>query len=205
MTEIVLARHGQTVWNAENRYAGTADVPLTDLGRAQADQLARWSQRAALAAVACSDLARARHTAAPSASAAEVDLRVDRRLREVHFGDGEGRTRSEVKASDPAVFRAFRDRPATRALANAEAGVDAVTRALPALHELVSAHPGQRVLVVCHSVLLRLMLCQLLGLDADDYRRRFPSVNNVALTTVLLSDDDPAAPAALLGFNVPPH
>lgn len=202
MTEVVLVRHGETVWHAENRYAGSTDVALTDLGRSQAQTLAGWARDADLAAVACSDLVRARDTAAPSASAASLELLVDPRLREVHFGDGEGRTRAEMAELFPEALRGFHARPATRPLPDAEAGVTAVERALPALRELAAAHPGGRVLLVCHSTLLRLLLCHLLGMAPDDYRRTFPRVDNVALNTVALPDDDAPGPAGLLGFNV---
>lgn len=204
MTELVLARHGETVWHAENRYAGSTDVTLTPRGHQQAADLAGWARGAGLSAVASSDLSRARDTAVPAADAAGVALRVDARLREVHFGDGEGRTRSEMDDLFPGALREFRSRPATRPLPDAEAGTAALHRALPALHELAAAHPGGRVLAVCHSTLLRLVLCHLLRLEVDDYRRVFPRVDNVALTTVLLPDDDPAGPAGLLGFNVAP-
>jgi len=202
VTEVVLVRHGETVWHAENRYAGSSDVDLTVLGRSQAGTLARWARDAELAAVSCSDLVRARDTAEPAASAAGVELHVDARLREVHFGEGEGRTRAEMDALFPDALRAFHARPATRPLPGAEAGVAAVDRAMPALREIAGAHPGGRVLLVCHSTLLRLLLCHLLGLPLDDYRRVFPRVSNVALTTVALPPDDPAGPAGLLGFNV---
>lgn len=205
MTELVLARHGETVWHSENRYAGSTDVALTERGHRQADDLAGWAGGAGLAAVACSDLSRARDTARPAAHVAGVTLRVDPRLREVHFGDGEGRTRSEMGTRFPDALREFHSRPATRPLPDAEAGVEALRRALPALHELVGAHPGGTVLVVCHSTLLRLVLCHLLRLEVDDYRRVFPRVDNVALTTLLLPDDDPTGAAGLLGFNVAPH
>ena len=42
-TTLLLARHGQTVWHAENRYAGVSDIGLTDTGRAQAEALGRWA------------------------------------------------------------------------------------------------------------------------------------------------------------------
>ncbi|NUT12685.1 MAG: histidine phosphatase family protein, partial [Nonomuraea sp.] len=51
MTDLVLVRHGETVWHAENRYAGTSDVDLTERGRDQAAMLAAWAAEAGLAAV----------------------------------------------------------------------------------------------------------------------------------------------------------
>ena len=64
MTRIVLARHGETAWHAENRYAGRSDVALTPRGHEQAELLAGWAARAGLSAIWCSPLGRAHETAA---------------------------------------------------------------------------------------------------------------------------------------------
>jgi broad specificity phosphatase PhoE len=59
MTDVLLVRHGETVWHAENRYAGTTDVALTDHGREQARALGGWARDAGLSALWCSPLSRA--------------------------------------------------------------------------------------------------------------------------------------------------
>ncbi|WP_162794865.1 histidine phosphatase family protein, partial [Nonomuraea lactucae] len=69
MTTLVLVRHGETVWHAENRYAGLSDVELTPRGHAQAERLAAWSASAGLSAVRASTLSRAAVTASASARA----------------------------------------------------------------------------------------------------------------------------------------
>ena len=66
MTRLVLVRHGETIWHAENRYAGSSDIPLSPRGLEQAEQLAKWASRADLAAIWISPLRRARETAGPS-------------------------------------------------------------------------------------------------------------------------------------------
>lgn len=68
-TTLLLARHGQTLWHAENRYAGVSDVGLTDEGRAQAARLGEWAgrQTAAIDAVVTSTVSRAIVTAEPPA------------------------------------------------------------------------------------------------------------------------------------------
>ncbi|WP_248966102.1 histidine phosphatase family protein [Sphaerisporangium perillae] len=53
MTQLVLVRHGETVWHAENRYAGLSDIELTPRGHAQAAQLAAWSSSAAIRLALC--------------------------------------------------------------------------------------------------------------------------------------------------------
>ena len=198
MTELVLVRHGETVWHAENRYAGRSEVPLTPRGHEQAETLARWAAWAGLDAVLTSSLSRARDTAGPTCAALGLDARVDGRLVEVDFGTGEGRTREEMHESFPGALAAFLEHPASHPLPGGESGAEAVARASPALDEVVAAHPDGRVLVVAHQTLLRLLLCSMLGIPLDHYRAVFPKLESTARTVVR-----PAAtgPAALLRLN----
>lgn len=193
MTELVLVRHGQTEWHAENRYAGRSDVALTARGHDQAAALARWASGAGLDAVLTSSLARARDTAGPAAAAAGVEVVVDERLVEVDFGKGDGLTRAEMAAQFPDALGAFLDAPASCPLPGGETGAAAVARARPVLDEVCRGRPGGRVLVVAHQTLLRLVLCDLLGLALDDYRAVFPRLEPAARTVVVPASAGPAA------------
>ena len=90
MTRLVLIRHGETIWNAENRYAGSTDISLSPRGQEQAEKLAHWVSSVDLAAIWVSPLLRARQTARPSERVSGITARVDPRLREIYFGRGEG-------------------------------------------------------------------------------------------------------------------
>jgi probable phosphoglycerate mutase len=199
VTEIVLVRHGETVWHAENRYTGRSDVPLSDRGRDQAAALARWAATAGLDAVLTSPLGRARDTAELAAQAAGHVARVDPRLVEVDFGAGDGLTRDEMADRFPAELEAFLAHPAGHPLPGGEPGPQAVARAMPVLAEVSEAHPEGRVLVVAHQTVLRLLLCELVGVALDDYRRVFPRLEGAARTVVRPA---PHGPAALLALNV---
>ncbi len=99
---IFLARHGETDWNVEGRWQGQTDVPINATGRAQAHALAERMRCEGIAAVASSDLARARLTAQIVADALGIgDVRADRDLREQGYGRFEGLTRSESAARFP--------------------------------------------------------------------------------------------------------
>lgn len=206
MTTLHLARHGETIWHAENRYAGSTDVPLTDRGRAQAAVLADWALAVGISAVATSDLSRAVETGRAVSLIAGAPLVVDARLREVDFGEGEGRTRAEMAELFPEVLAAFIAAPATSPLPGAESGVAAAERGLAALADLVSGRDDDaQLVVVAHSTLIRLVLCRLLGLPLDDYRRRFPKLANTAVTTIEVAAEASVAElergAQLLRFN----
>jgi broad specificity phosphatase PhoE len=198
VTELILVRHGQTVWHAENRYAGHSDVALTPEGERQAEELARWATDAALDVVVTSPLSRARRTAAPAARAAGLDPVVDERLVEVDFGAGDGLTRDEMRTTVPDALAAFLAAPASSPFPGGESGAAAVARSRPALDDLCRDHPEGRVLVVAHQTLLRLLLCDLLGLPLDHYRAVFPRLQSVARTVVVPA---PAGPAALRVLN----
>lgn len=206
---VVLARHGETVWHAENRYAGHSDIDLTERGLQQADALGQWAARTRPDAVYSSQLVRAVRTAEPAASALGQRVTADPRLREVNFGAGDGLTQAEMAQRMPESLASFLAHPARTPLPNGEAGVDAVARALPALDRIAADHANGTALVVMHSTLMRLILCELLGIDPDRYRSAFPRVINCALTTLRLpaSSNDRRGPntVALLGFNVPPY
>jgi probable phosphoglycerate mutase len=200
VTDLVLVRHGQTVWHAENRYAGRSDVALTPRGLEQAAQLAVWAQTAGLAAVWSSTLSRARITAEACSEAAGLPLEVDARLCELDFGEGEGLTSAEMTERFPDARAAFLADPVTHHLPGGEDPVAATDRFTECLDEIAEKHPDGRVLVVAHSSAIRLALCRLIGVSLAEYRRLFPTLRNCALTELRLRDGR----AALLQFNTPP-
>lgn len=200
-SRLLLTRHAQTVWHAENRYAGRdSDIDLTDAGRAQVQDLAEWAKRQHLDAVACSPVRRAVETARPCAEAAELTLQVVDDLREVDFGAAEGHTLDELRAVDADMVRRFADDPAEHPFPGAEEPAAAAARCAAALRDAAAEHPGGRVLVVAHNTLLRLGLCALLDLPVGRYRQLFPRLDNATVTEILVPRDR-SSPASLLTLN----
>jgi probable phosphoglycerate mutase len=201
VTRLTLVRHGETIWGAENRYAGSTDVPLSPRGLQQAERLVNWASAADLTAIWVSPLLRARQTVAPSERATGITARVDSRLREIHFGRGEGLTETEIKQSFPQAFAAFEADPAVHYLPGGEDPRDVALRALECFREIENMHPSGRVLVVTHNTVIRVALCQLLGVPLSRYRTVFPTIANGALSEIGLRDGD--GQFSLLKFNVP--
>lgn len=201
-TEVVLARHGRTAWHAPNRYTGRSDIPLDGVGERQAEALAGWARTRGFTRLACSDLIRARATAAPVAAATGLVPKVDGRLRELDFGIAEGRSLDQIRADDPQTAARFAEDPAKHHFPGGERPGDAVSRALAGLAELVADDPGGPLLVVAHSTLIRLVTCAVLGLPLSEYRRRLPGLDPAATTTLRFSVE-PEEPVALLAYNVP--
>jgi probable phosphoglycerate mutase len=199
-TTLLLARHGQTIWHAENRYAGISDVGLTDTGRAQAEALGRWAAAHPVDAIWTSPLSRAIATADPACRALGLTPHRGPALRECDFGVLEGRTLAEFAAEDPAAAAAFVADPVAHPFPGAEDPLAAAARGVDALRRIAAAHPGERVLVVAHNTLLRLVLCTLLSIPAREYRRVFPRLRNAAISELRMNSD---GFAALLSLNVP--
>jgi len=198
MSRLVLVRHGESVWHAENRFAGRAEIDLTPRGIEQAELLACWAAGADLASIWSSPLRRARMTAEAGARATGLPLRIDERLVELDFGRAEGLTAAEMKVAFPAERAAFELDPVRNPLPGGEDPELAAERGVAALQEIAAISHG-RSLVVAHSTLLRLVLCRLLGVSLSQYRALFPHVANGTLTELDLSSER----VSLHSFNVP--
>lgn len=177
-TRLYLARHGATQLTAENRFSGSVGVDLSDEGRRQASRLGARLAHEGITALYSSPLGRALDTARliagqlGAAGGAAMEVRTRDGLRETSHGHWEGMTRPEVERRYAAEYAAWEEDPFTFAPEGGESGVAVLARALPVLREIITAHPGGRVLVVSHKATIRLLLCSLLGIDARGYRDR---------------------------------
>src|SRR4051812_34321953 len=181
-TRVLLIRHGATVLSAEDRFAGSTDVLLSDEGRGQARALGERLADAELAAVYASPMKRTVETASLLAAPHGLPLITDEGLREIDHGRWEQLTRKEVETRFPEEYSNWEADPFTFAPEAGESGLSVMARALPVLRRIVVAHAGKTVAVVSHKATIRLVLCSLLGIDARGYRdrlRQTPACLNV--------------------------
>lgn len=169
-TRVLLVRHGATILSAEDRFAGATDVPLSDDGREQAQRLSRRLATENVVAVYASPLGRTMETARILAEPHRLEPQPRDGLREISHGRWEGMTRREVDERFPDEAADWEKDPYTFAPLGGESGLAVTARALPALIEIVRAHPGASVLVVSHKATIRLLLSSLLGFDPRRYR-----------------------------------
>ena len=109
---ILLARHGETPWNAEGRYQGQVDIPLSEVGLAQARALGERLREVRIDRAVASPLSRAARTAQLALGEARAaQLGFDDGLKEIGHGDWEGLLASEIAARDPERLRAWREAP----------------------------------------------------------------------------------------------
>jgi broad specificity phosphatase PhoE len=182
VTIILLARHGQSDWNATRRWQGHADRPLTEKGWAQARDLAARLEHIALDAVYSSDLRRASDTAAEVARTQGLEVVQYPELREVDVGAWSGLTRAEAEVRFPDGFARWQEGyPGWDDGESYEAMTD---RVLGTIHGIACAHPDGRVLVVSHGGPIRALHASALGLDIHTYRRQRPVEPNARLSAV---------------------
>jgi len=170
-------RHGETEWNAQGRWCGRTDVPLSDVGRRQAQLLARRLQPLPVEALYSSPLGRAMETAQIIGQAVGREPVADGRLVELNYGAWEGSTYEESKRTAPAVYAAWDADPASQAPPGGETGEQLIERVTPFLAEMAQRHPCGNVVVVSHKTVCRLVACHILGLPLSEYRQRIPMEN----------------------------
>jgi probable phosphoglycerate mutase len=159
---LFVARHGQTTWNVENRVCGLTDVPLTDVGIAQAKEMAQLAIKQNLTAILCSPLSRARHTASFVAELCHLPITVEPRLIEQNYGIFEGKS-----GFDPG-FLANKRLFATR-YPGGESHMDVAARVYPLLHELRERCLTENILLVCHGGVCRVIHTFFHPLSNEEY------------------------------------
>ena len=169
--QLIVLRHGRTAWNAEGRFQGQADIPLDDLGLAQAEQAAAVLAELAPARIVASDLGRARQTADALSAACGVAVSTDRRLREIHVGSWEGLTIDEAVRADPERGARFLAGEDVRRSATGETVAEVGDRVAAALSELATGGAeGSTVVVVMHGLAARVGVCRFLGLPEPHWQ-----------------------------------
>ncbi|WP_030488798.1 bifunctional RNase H/acid phosphatase [Micromonospora chokoriensis] len=159
-TRLILVRHGETAYTEQRRYSGRGDVPLSERGRAQVSATAARVAALApsVAAVLSSPLSRCTTTAASIAAAlGDVPVRTEDDLIECDFGQWEGRTFAEVRDQWPGEMDAWLASPRI-----APPGGESFTHVAERVHRviagLLTAYPGETVVVVSHVSPIKLVL-----------------------------------------------
>lgn len=161
---LVLVRHGHVEGIHPERFRGQLDLPLTSLGREQAAVTARFiAQTWQAKAVYTSPLSRCQDTGAAIAQAQGLAIEPMQELIDINYGTWQGRTREEVKASEPERFNAWMTQPQFTVVEGADSLQDVQARLVRALDRMRRAHAGETVIAVGHDSTNRVFLT--LGLD----------------------------------------
>jgi probable phosphoglycerate mutase len=172
VTRVLLARHGATTLSAEDRFAGSSDVPLSEEGVEQARRLGERLRDEPIAAVYCSDMHRAMRTAEAIVQPQRLNIITRPALREMDHGQWEGLVHKDVEVRFADAYARWDADPLLSPPPGGESGLAVLARSLPELARIVNDHPAQTVAVVSHKATNRLMLCAILGIDPRFYRAR---------------------------------
>ena len=155
-TLLCVVRHGETAWNAEGRVQGQLDVPLNEIGLAQARAVAAALQGEQFTAIYSSDLQRVTRTAEPTATMLGLQVRLDPRLRERHYGMFQTLTYADVKILHPEDYARFKAKDLDYDFRSGESLRTFSARSVACLAEIAARHPGESILVFTHGGVLEM-------------------------------------------------
>jgi alpha-ribazole phosphatase len=170
--ELYMIRHGQTEFSRENRFCGSIDPPLNDVGLRMAESFAAAYSDRSWDAIYSSPLQRARQTAAALVNRVGVDPILDEGLREIAYGEWEGMRHEEARERFPEAYAYWSADTASRSTPGGETAFQVAARAALVLERVKRDHPDGRVLLVSHKATIRIMVCALLGMDVRLFRDR---------------------------------
>ena len=160
--KLYVARHGQTLWNLEDKVCGRTDLPLTELGQDQAQLLAQRTKDLRIDMIISSPMLRARQTAAPAAELHGLEVLTDDRLIEQNYGIYEGVSRFDDGFLGNKRHFAYR-------YPGGESMMDVAYRVYSLLEEIKGKYTGKNVLLVCHGGVCRVIRTYFEDMTNDEY------------------------------------
>jgi broad specificity phosphatase PhoE len=166
--ELILVRHGETLWNKEGRVQGTSDIELSDTGRDQARRLALVLKDRPLDALYASPLKRALETASLINEYHGLTIETDRGLMEMDQGDFEGQPFKELMAKEKDFLKHWISDPASVTMPRGESFLDVQARSWPVVERIAAR--GQNALVVSHNFAIAAILCRIRNIGLSQFR-----------------------------------
>jgi len=164
MAELILARHGETVWNVEKIYRGRTDVNLDEVGIKQAKLLGKYLSNWELEAIYSSPLRRALDTANIIARYHKIGVHITDGLIDFDYGEWQSLPEQEVKILYPTLHNQWHNNPHEVRMPCGESLADVRERATGVVDDVLSKYEGS-VVLVSHRVVNKVLICSLLGLD----------------------------------------
>jgi probable phosphoglycerate mutase len=189
-THVIIIRHGQSQGNAEGRFGGHTDTPLSPRGRKQAQATAKALASEKFDAIYSSDLPRAIETASPLVDLTGVSLETTDALRERSVGVMEGLTFEEAAEQHPEQYQALLRRDFEHVLLGGESYRQTLDRASRQLDEAIEQHKGGRIAFFAHTGTICILILHLMGaLDAPDLKPVWIATANCGISRFDLRDD----------------
>jgi alpha-ribazole phosphatase len=179
-TRLVVVRHTEPVESASGRCYGSLDVELSAAGRAHASRLGEALRGLGLAGVYTSPRMRGADTALAIGASLGLEPAVVPGLRELDFGELEGRTYDDIRRERPELYRRWMEAPTTVSFPGGEGFEDLRRRSIAAVEEIRAAHPGAAAAVVTHGGVARAVLADALAMPGESIftiDQRYGAVN----------------------------
>ncbi len=181
MTRIIMIRHGQSLANAQSRFAGHSDFDLSELGKQQAELAAKYlCEKEQIDVIYSSDLLRAHNTALPFSKAYGLPINDREGLRELFAGDWEGRTIDDIKQRYSEDFRVWREDFSNARCTGGESVGEMYERMIREVLCLCRENDGKCILLATHATPIRVTEAYSRGLSADRVHE-VPFVRNSAM------------------------
>jgi len=171
LARLLLVRHGETRGNSTERFWGRTDVELSDVGLRQAELLRDRLASEDISVVYSSDLRRAFQTAEVIASRHELSVIACPEPQEIDFGSVEGLTYGEISRKYPDLVKSWFSRDLSFRFPDGESITDLNNRVSRFPHRLEEHTMEETIVVVAHSGVLRLLICNLLGVELWHWRQ----------------------------------
>jgi len=182
MTRVIFIRHGETLWNIEEREMGHLDSPLSERGEKQAEAIAERLKQNSFTHLYSSDLGRATQTATSISQACNLEINLDIELRERNMGIFQSYTRKEMKENFPAEWREYNSiNKFDYVIPNGESQRQRLERSIRVMNRLADMHPSESIVVVSHGGILRGFFEFVVGLqpgNEDRYMRKNATYNS---------------------------
>jgi broad specificity phosphatase PhoE len=164
MAELILARHGETVWNVEKIYRGRMNVNLDEVGIKQAELLGKYLSNRELEAIYSSPLKRAIDTANIIARYQKIGVHIAEGLIDFDYGEWQALPEQEAKRLYSTLHNEWHDNPHKVRMPGGESLEDVKSRAIEVVNDVLFKYQGS-VVLVSHRVVNKVLICSLLGLD----------------------------------------
>lgn len=189
-TIIYLVRHGQTEWNLQHKMQGHQDSPLTPLGVLQAESLGRSLQDVHIDAVITSTSQRAKKTAEIAVKGRDIPCMESHLFKEICLGVWEGRSQLEIEEEYPLEYHLFWNDPERFSIQGSETFHDVAKRGLKGVDYILSKFRGQTILVLSHTVLIKVLLASFEDRPLQDLWGP-PSIQPASLSRVEMVNHTP--------------
>lgn len=180
-TTLILIRHGETPHNRDKRYQGHRDTSLTREGKRQTREIALRLRDEPLDAIYSSDLKRTRYMAEVINSYHSLKTNILPELREIDFGDWEGKTYNEIQREWKGLLSGWEKEPSKIKIPRGESIKDLAERIRSTIKKIISKHPDQRIAIITHGGPIRIILMDALGLGLDDWWKTITSNGGISI------------------------